>query len=158
MKKLMIFGLICIIALPLLIVGCTKTTTPTNNSTTIPTNNTAANEITIDLSLADFEAQNIIIKTIELNLPGSLTVRLGSNASTGFEWGDSVINNTGVIKETVKDSVPPTNTNLVGAPGTDVRVYSAVGKGTATINLSYSRPWENGEKDIYTLTINVTVK
>ncbi len=163
MKYLLVFGLVCILMIPFAIMGCSKTTTPSTtpvitNNTMIPASTNSTNEKTIDLTLDNFETQKNIFENIELNQPGTLTVRLGSNASTGFEWGDPVISDTNIIVQSSQNSVAPTNTNLVGSPGTDVRAFNTVNTGTATIKLSYNQPWTGGEKDIYTLTINVTVK
>jgi predicted secreted protein len=140
MKKILIFGLVSILLLPLLIIGCSN-----------------AQKTTIDLTLDDFSAQNNIIKDIELAPSSSLTVSLGSNASTGYAWGDAVIDNTAVITQASRKSVAPQST-LAGAASKDVWTFNIKTAGTTTIKFSYSRPWEGGEKDTYTLTINVTIK
>ena len=162
MKRLLVSGLICIFMLPLLASSCDKTTstvTPViTNNTMIPASTTSANEKTIDLTLDNFVTQNNIVENVAIGQPGTLTLRLGSNASTGFAWGDPAISDMNVIVQSSTNSIAPTDTKLVGAPGTEVRVFSTVKAGTATIKLSYSQPWAGGQKDIYTLTINITVK
>jgi inhibitor of cysteine peptidase len=140
MKKVLIFGLVSLLLLPLLIIGC-------NNAKTT----------TIDLTLDDFSGQHNIIKDIELARSGSLTVNLGSNGSTGYVWGDAVIGNTAVVTQTSHKTVAP-QSNLTGAAGKEVWTLDSEAAGTTSIKFSYSRPWEGGEKDTYTLTINVTIK
>ncbi|OGN98993.1 MAG: hypothetical protein A2Y89_00185 [Chloroflexi bacterium RBG_13_51_18] len=139
MKKLVIFSMVSILLLPLLAAGC------------------GGGASTIELSLENFSAQNNIVKNVELGKSDSLTVRLGSNPTTGYEWGDAEISNAAVIAQKSHDYIAP-DTELMGAPGTDVWVFESQGTGSATIKFSYGQPWENGEKDAFTLTINVTVK
>jgi predicted secreted protein len=47
---------------------------------------------------------------------------------------------------------------MVGAAGKDVWTFNSKAAGTTAIKFSYSRPWDGGEKDTFTLTINVNVK
>jgi inhibitor of cysteine peptidase len=158
MKKIITFGLVSILLLPLLIIGCSKAapTTPAT-PTTVPAINGGQEAKTIELSLDDFTAQNNIVKDIELIRPGSLIVSLGSNGSTGYAWGEAEIGNTALVTQASRDFVEP-QTNLVGAPGKDVWTFDSLAAGTTTIKMSYSQPWEGGDKDTFTLTINVTVK
>ena len=140
MKKTLIFGLVSILLLPLLMIGC----------------NTEENK-TIELTLDDFTAQNNIVKDIVLIHPDSLIVSLGSNPSTGYQWGDAEIS-APVVEQVSRNFVEPEDAGVVGAAGKDVLVFDSKAAGTATIKMSYGRPWESGEKDTFTLTINVTVK
>ncbi len=140
MKKLVILGMICILALPLMVVGC------------------GSGSSTIEITLDEFTAQNHIVKDVEMSYPGSLTIKLGSNPTTGYSWEDAVINNTVIIAQASREYIGSENTEIVGAGGTDVWAFNSKKAGTAIINFSYSRPWEGGEKGIYTLTVNVTVK
>ena len=141
MKKLVVFSLATILLLPLLALGCG-----------------GGGDQTVELSLDDFTAQNNIVKNIELGSPGSLTVKLGSNPTTGYEWADAEISNAAVITQKSHDYVGPEDTELMGAPGTDVWVFDSKATGSATIKFSYSQPWETSEPGTFTLTINVTVK
>jgi predicted secreted protein len=140
MKKLVIFGIVSILLLPLLMVGC-KTEAKT-----------------IELSLDDFTAENNIVKNVTLTPTSSLTVKLDSNLTSGYEWGEAEISVPAVVAQVSRTFVGPEDTTVVGAGGTDVWVFDSLTAGTATIKMSYGRPWEGGEKDTFTLTINVTVK
>ena len=145
MKKTLIFGLVSILLLPLLMIGC----------------NTEENK-TIELTLDDFTAQNNIVKNVELAPSGTLTVSLGANPTTGYEWGENaVISGTSVITQQSYNYNEPQSESsepVVGAAGKAVWVFDSKAAGTATIKMSYGRPWEAGEKGTFTLTINVTVK
>jgi predicted secreted protein len=140
MKRIVLFSLVCVLLLPLIMTGCGSGT-----------------KTTIDLTLDDFNAQNNIVKNITVSPHGIITVTLGSNGSTGYQWGDAVIDNTDKLEQTSHKYIEP-QTDLAGAAGKETLTFMAKIAGSATIKLSYSRPWEGGEKDTYTLTINVTIK
>jgi inhibitor of cysteine peptidase len=142
MRKLVILGLVAVMLLPLLVIGC----------------GSGSGSTTIELTLDELAAQNNVVKNITLNPQDTLTVKLGSNPTTGFSWADAVIGNAAVIEQVSRDYIAPTATGIVGAGGTEVWVFSAKSDGTTTIQFSYGRPWQGGEQGIYTLTINVTVK
>jgi inhibitor of cysteine peptidase len=141
MKSIVLFGLVCILLLPLIMIGCGTGT-----------------KATIDLTLDDFNTQNNIVKNITVSPHATVTVNLGSNASTGYRWSDAVIDNTGKIEQTLHNYIEPSQTTLAGAAGKETLTFMAKTAGNTTIKLSYSRPWEGGEKGTYTLTINVTIK
>jgi inhibitor of cysteine peptidase len=159
MKKALVFGLISILLIPLLIAGCKKEEAPAPE---MPALNGGQEAKMIELTTDDFMAQNHIVKDIELIRPGSLVVSLGANPTTGFQWGETAeVSEPSVVKQVDHNYVEPQASGeepVVGAPGKDVWVFDSQNAGAATIKMSYGRPWEGGEKDAWTLTINVTVK
>jgi inhibitor of cysteine peptidase len=152
MKKSLVLGLATIMLLSVLAIGgC--------SSGAIGKTANAPKTQTIDITLDEFAAQNNIVKDVELAVSGTLTVKLGSNPTTGYSWGDAVIGDTNKIAEATHQFIEPTGDEaIVGAPGQDVLTFDGKATGTTTIKISYSRPWEGGDKDTYTLTINVIVK
>ncbi len=145
MKRILTFSLVSVLLLPLLVIDCKKIEpSPLDTKT-------------VELTLDDFTAQNSIVKDLEIGILGSLTVKLGSNPSTGYSWGEPVIGSD-ICKLISHTYVAPEDTTLVGAAGTDVWVFEKMYNGTPTIKFSYGRAWDGGEKDTFTLTINVTVK
>ena len=152
MKKAVIFSLISIMLLPMLLLSC-KT-----SNTKVPAINGGQEAKIIDLMLDDFQTQNNIVKDVALVRPGHLIVRLGANPSTGYQWGEADISGTEIVAQESRQYVAPQNTKLVGAAGTDVWVFDSKAAGATKISFSYSRPWEGGEKNTFTLTINVTVQ
>jgi predicted secreted protein len=140
MKKLVFFSLVCVLLLPMIMTGCG-----------------ADEKAAIDLTLDDFSTQNNIVKDITVSPEGIITVTLGSNGSTGYQWGDAVIDNAAQLEQTSHKIIEP-QTDKAGAAGKETFTFTAKAAGSATIKLSYERPWEGGEKGTYTLTINVTVK
>jgi inhibitor of cysteine peptidase len=163
MKRIIAVCLASVILLPLLMLGCNKeeTTPATTPATTVPALNGGQEAKQIELTLDDFTAQKNMVKDIELIRPGSLIVTLGANPTTGFQWGEAEISDTAIVTEASHNYVEPQSGSdepVVGAPGKDVWVFDSTAAGTATIKMSYGRPWEGGEKDEVTLTINITVK
>jgi inhibitor of cysteine peptidase len=148
MNKSLLLGLISTLLLPLVIAGC---------STAKGVSNNAAKSPTVEISLDDLAAQNNILKYVEMSYPGTLTVRLGSNASTGFSWAVTQIEYPGVMKQVSNKYEEPT-TKLAGAGGIELWTFSAADTGLAIIRMSYGQPWEGGTKDAYTVSINVNVK
>jgi inhibitor of cysteine peptidase len=141
MKKLVFLGLVAVMLLPLLAIGCVMSTSAS---------------LTAEFTLDDFVAQNNIVANFNLHPQDTLTVKLGSNPTTGYEWEEALISNNSVIEQTSRNYLTPTATAIVGAPGTDVWVFTAKSSGSTTISFSYSRPWESVPAT-YTLTINITV-
>ena len=69
-------------------------------------------------------------------------IRLESNATTGYEW---MVTEAGLpdIVELVDDHYEAPDTNLVGAPGTQVFVVEAIRQGADVLRLEYVRPFED---------------
>ena len=150
MKKTLIFGLVSILLLPLLMAGCASKEAVSPAS--------APKTQTVEITLDEFSTQKSMLKYVELAQLGTLTVRLGANPTTGYSWEDAEIIHPDVIKQISRNYEGPTDTNLVGAGGTEVWVFNATDTGLAMIKMSYGQSWEGGEKDAYTVTINVNVK
>jgi inhibitor of cysteine peptidase len=118
----------------------------------------APGQASVNLSCDDFASQNQITKELSVKAGDSFTVTLCSNPTTGFQWESAVISDQSVLTETNHQFVGPEDENLVGAGGEDVWTFQALKKGTSTISIAYSRPWEGGEKGVWTFTAVVTVK
>jgi inhibitor of cysteine peptidase len=93
-------------------------------------------------------------KQIELSPGDSLVVTLDSNPSTGFSWSIAGISAEAVI-EKASNEFQGADTGMMGAGGQEVWTFKALDKGTSTIEMQYSRPWETGVEPA--ATFNVTV-
>jgi len=121
----------------------------------LPTSKQASVEVSCD----DFMRQNHISQQAEVAVDGSLTVTLCSNPTTGFQWVESAqISDQTVLQQTDHKFVPPEETGVEGAAGKEIWTFKALKKGTSTISMEYSRPWEGGEKGEWTFALTVTAK
>ncbi len=96
---------------------------------------------------------------VEIAVGGSLIVTLESNGSTGFQWSEPAE----ISDETVLDQVghgfqAPEDTDMVGAPGKEIWTFKALKKGTSTISMEYSRPWQTCAKAAETFDLTIVVK
>jgi len=116
-------------------------------------------QVSVDVSCDDFMKQQHISQEAEVAVDGSLTVTLCSNPTTGFQWVESAqISDQTVLQQTSHKFVPPEETGVAGAAGKEMWTFKALKKGTSTISMEYSRPWEGGEKGEWTFVLTVTVK
>ena len=121
----------------------------------LPTSKQASVEVSCD----DFMKLQHISQEAEVAVDGSLTVTLCSNPTTGFQWVESAqISDQTVLQQTSHKFVPPEETGVAGAAGKEIWTFKALKKGTSTISMEYSRPWEGGEKGEWTFVLTVTVK
>jgi inhibitor of cysteine peptidase len=95
-------------------------------------------------------------KQVELSVGDSLAVTLASNATTGYSWSLTGISDESVLQKAGNQYIAP-KTNLVGAGGQEVWAFKALKKGTSTISMGYSRPWEVGTPPIGTFSLTVVV-
>lgn len=96
---------------------------------------------------------------VEIAAGGSLTVTLESNATTGFQWSEKAeISDSAVLQQVSHEFVAPEKKDVVGAPGKEVWTFKALKKGTSTISMEYSQPWEGGTKAAQTFSLTVVVK
>jgi inhibitor of cysteine peptidase len=112
----------------------------------------------VEVGYHEFLEKKTITREIETTVPGSIVVSLASNPTTGFSWAENtVISDPSVIKQVEHNYVAPTAGSPPGSPGKDVWTLDSLKAGTATVTMSYSRPWEGGEKNEWTFTLNVTI-
>ncbi len=113
----------------------------------------------VEVSCDDFMQQKHISKEVATAVGDSFTVTLYSNATTGFKWSESAkISDPTVIQQIGHEFVSPEAKGVVGAAGKEVWTFKALKKGTSTVSLEYSRPWEGGEKGEWTFNLTVVIK
>jgi inhibitor of cysteine peptidase len=117
-------------------------------------------QVSITVPCADFEANPNLNKEVQVLEGGLVTVTLCSNATTGFQWEQEIycpLIGT-IITEKDHKFIPPADTAGLGAAGQEVWTFEAVNKGTATVAMVYSQPWEGGQKGAWTYNLVVTIK
>ncbi len=97
----------------------------------------------------------VVMRTV---VGGELTVTLGSNPTTGFQWSEfPEISDEAVIRQVSHKFVPP-ETTAPGTPGQEVWTFEALMRGTVATYLEYSRPWSEADTGLWTVTIITTVE
>jgi len=118
-------------------------------------------QVPVEASCDDFMKLQHITKEVEAAVGDSFTVTLCSNPSTGFLWSETAqLSDQTVLQQTdhklvMPESEPPPPP---GTPGQEVWTFQTLKKGTSTISIEYSRPWEGGEKAEWTFVLTVVVK
>jgi len=120
----------------------------------------ATKQVSVEASCDDFMKQRHISKEVEVPVEGSLTVTLCSNPTTGFQWESAKITDQTVLEQVTHEFVSPESEPPPppGTPGQEIWTFKALEKGTSTISMEYSRPWEGGEKGEWTFVLTVVIK
>jgi len=144
--KLRVIPVLAALTLALLVASCVPPTAPSTVTS-------------IEVSCDDFGKQPHISKEINVVAGNTFTVTLCSNATTGFKWSESAqISDQTVVQQMSHEFLSPENKGLMGAPGKEVWTFKALKKGTSSIAMEYSRPWQGGDKGEWTFNITVTAK
>ena len=86
----------------------------------------------IEISYDDLQNQKQISRSVNLSVGDTLTVSLGSNVSTGFQWTDKMlISDPKVITQTGHRMVAPV-ANQPGASGSEVWILQAKAPGNSS--------------------------
>jgi inhibitor of cysteine peptidase len=80
-------------------------------------------------------------REVELSEGQTLVVRLQANPSTGYGWQVVAPEGVGVLRLTDDGEFQP-DSDLLGAPATQVLRFAPVQEGETTLRLEYRRPWE----------------
>jgi inhibitor of cysteine peptidase len=123
----------------------------------------APNKYLVTISAEDFTKETNILRQVEVKTGDVFTVALDSNATTGFSWTEqATIADGNILKHTGHEYIAPRANDdikpLAGMSGIEEWWFTAGRTGTTTATMSYSSPWEGGEKDIRTFVLTVIVK
>ncbi len=144
MKLKLILMIFAVVALSLSLLACSPT-----------------KQVSLEISCDDFMKDQHFTWEVEVNAGDSIIVTLCSNPTTGFQWSESAQISDQTVLEQVDhkfvspESKPPPPP---GTPGQEIWTFKALKKGTSTVSMEYSRPWEGGEKGEWTFIATVVVK
>lgn len=85
------------------------------------------------------------------------TVRLASNATTGYRWRPAGVLDEHTVK-LVRSQYVSFEGGGSGSGGEEVLTFLAVARGEAEITMEYVRPWEKSQSPVKTATIKVSVR
>ena len=113
--------------------------------------------IEVSVSCEDFAANpRSTINDFEIGVGDKITVKLCSNATTGFSW-DYIMTGDEAVKEENHDFEEP-DSDLVGVAGTEVWTFEGIKAGTTVIDMEYSQQWAGGMKAEWTYKMTITVE
>lgn len=115
-------------------------------------------ENSFDVSCDQLSKTNHVVINIEVSEGDLLVPNLCSNPTTGFQWSEfPQISDQNILKQTFHKFTAP-ETGKVGASGSEEWGIQILKEGNSTLIWKYSRPWEGGEKAIWSVTATVTVE
>ena len=137
----------------LLVGGCSEE--PPAVPSTIPIPSAGYSDVFIPIG--EFQSQPHIDVVMSTVLGGELTVVLGSNPTTGYQWSEEAeISDESVIKQISHAFVEPEIDKPPGTPGEEAWTFKALERGTVTILLEYSRSWNDA--GLWAVTITATIE
>ena len=92
---------------------------------------------------------------ISLQVGDHLVIALPANPTTGYSW-TAIVSNPTVVKATGSKQVTPKG-SAIGAGGTQRLSFTALAKGSSTLELVYDRPFAQGSPGNKTISYSVTV-
>jgi inhibitor of cysteine peptidase len=111
--------------------------------------------VTIDCDA--FAATPQATAAVDAPAGSAILVNLCSNPTTGFRWEDPASSDPSIASVGGWTYQAPA-ADAAGAPGTEVLTLVAGATGKATVTASYGQPWDGGQKDAWTLTLDVVVR
>ena len=113
---------------------------------------------TLQVSMDEVLKQSAITQDVTMGVGNTLKLTLASNYTTPYRWTvDTKIGDASIVQQTDHSYVKP-STDMLGAPGTEVWMFTALKPGTTTITTSYSSFVGKDTKPVCTYTANVTVR
>ncbi len=152
MKRVKWYLVLLLVGILLFVGGCTEE--PPVIPPTIPIPPTGYSDVNIPIE--QFQSQPHIDVVMNTVLGGELTVALGSNPTTGYQWSENAeISDENIIKQISHAFVAP-ETDTPGTPGEEIWTFEGLKRGTTTILLEYSRSWTGA--GLWAVTITATIK
>lgn len=117
-----------------------------------------------DVEPAEVYTLNVIValtaaengSSVAIENGDTLAVMLPANPTTGYSW--QVVDNDGAILAQTSDPVTLPHSTALGAGGVQLFTFQGVAPGTMTLQMVYSRPWENNAQPANTYMLTVTVE
>lgn len=91
-------------------------------------------------------------KTLKLPKSGLIAIKLDSNPSTGYGWQMSCASKN-VSKVGSSFTIPRSEEERLGAPGTEILVLAVTQPGTYNVRMDYKRSWEKMSLQSFSFTV-----
>lgn len=115
----------------------------------------------VELAVAENDALTVTARQGQ-----SVRIRLGGNATTGYEWTLDTMQSKTYEKGKAREILSPVGkmeyqlhpaVGMVGVGGEFVATFRAVKPGTVKLTFAYKRPWEKDKKPIRNFSVKVKV-
>ena len=117
---------------------------------------TTSHDYNLAVTCEDFEDNPNNESEFTLEVGDKIRIELCANPSTGYGW-DYEMTVEGIVAEEDHDYDEP-ESDLVGAPGTELWTFEAVNSGNTKITMKYTPPGGDNTEDSWTLVMVVTVE
>ena len=118
-------------------------------------------DVVVPVPCEEFSAQAgeqiKVSRAVTIASGDNVVLRLCANPSTGFAWGEASFSAPSVVIERSREFVPPAIV-MPGSAGLEQWTFEAARAGACSIQLSYSRPWNGGEKGVWLFELDVEVR
>jgi inhibitor of cysteine peptidase len=118
----------------------------------------AGREVPLQLTYDDFAAHQQLTRSLEVNTRDTVKITLPSNPTTGFRWELAGISDPAVLQQVGDSEYVLPDSQAIGAGGQEIWTFKVQKRGTSTVSLAYSQPWDGGTKGGWTIDVEVKVK
>jgi predicted secreted protein len=116
-------------------------------------------EVPLEFTYDNFVKQKYVSQNMTGPQVGDLVkITLPSNPSTGFKWGLAGISDTTILSQDGQPQYVLPETPALGAGGQEIWTFKVLKRGTSTVSMAYSQPWEGGTKGEWTLGVEIKVR
>ncbi len=151
MKRAKWYLVLLLVGILLFVGGCTEE--PPVIPPVTPVTPTGYSDISIPIG--EFQNQPHIDVVMSAVVGEELTVTLGSNPTTGYQWlEDAEISDESIVQQTSHKFVGPGIDKPPGTSGEEVWTFEALQRGTSTILLEYCR-WNDAGLWAVAITANI---
>jgi len=157
MKRVKWYLVLLLVGILLFVGGCSEKPTEESIPTppTVPVDSTGYSDVSIPIE--QFQLQPHVDVVMSTVLGGELTITLGSNPTTGYQWSeDAEISDETILQQVSHEFVGPGIDEPPGTSGEDVWVFKGLKRGTTTLLLEYSRSWNDA--GLWAVTITATIR
>jgi len=141
----------------LLIVGCAEEP-PSPAPPAPPVTPTTYSVLWVTIPIEVFSTTPHTNEIMHAAIGEKLTVTIGSNPTTGYQWSEfAEISDETIIRQVDHKFVEP-ETDAPGTPGEEVWTFEALKEGSVTTFLDYSRSWNETDALHWTVTITTIVR
>jgi inhibitor of cysteine peptidase len=118
----------------------------------------AGKEVSLQATYDDFVQQKNLTRNMIANTRDVVKITLPSNPSTGFKWEIVGISDIAILSQEGQSQYVLPEPPATGAGGQEIWIFKVLKRGTSSVSMAYSQPWEGGTKSEWTLGVEIKVR